>query len=171
MSMPSNPLPAKYGTLNAMEFSDEAKRVLVKILTTAFPHKNFPPGPYERMADQLITMADESPWFRMKLIQGVETIDASADRKFSELSYEDAVAALKKVERTEFFSFIRRMTILTMYEDEEVWSSVGYEGPSFDKGGYIDRGFNDLDWLPEPRIEESEEPQPDFGPGHKEGVS
>jgi hypothetical protein len=24
----------------------------------------------------------------------------------------------------------------------------GYEGASADKGGYIDRGFNDIDWLP-----------------------
>jgi hypothetical protein len=24
------------------------------------------------------------------------------------------------------------------------------EGPSFDKGGYLHRGFNDLDWLPDP---------------------
>ena len=31
---------------------------------------------------------------------------------------------------------------------------LGYEGTSFDKGGYVNRGFNDLDWLPEPRIEE-----------------
>ena len=34
---------------------------------------------------------------------------------------------------------------------------LGYEGASFDKGGYINRGFNDLDWLPEPRIEEHPE--------------
>jgi hypothetical protein len=26
---------------------------------------------------------------------------------------------------------------------------LGYEGPSFDKGGYLERGFNDLDWLPD----------------------
>jgi hypothetical protein len=31
---------------------------------------------------------------------------------------------------------------------------LGYEGPSFDKGGYLNRGFNDLDWLPDPRITE-----------------
>jgi hypothetical protein len=35
-----------------------------------------------------------------------------------------------------------------------VWDLLGYEGPSFDKGGYLHRGFNDLDWLPEPRITE-----------------
>ena len=35
-----------------------------------------------------------------------------------------------------------------------MWDLLGYEGYSSDKGGYINRGFNDLDWLPEPRIQE-----------------
>jgi hypothetical protein len=34
-----------------------------------------------------------------------------------------------------------------------VWDAVGYEGPSVHKGGYVNRGFDDLDWLPDPRIE------------------
>ena len=46
---------------------------------------------------------------------------------------------------------------MTLYSDPEVWELLGYEGPSFDKGGYIDRGFDDLDWLPDPRIEHLEE--------------
>jgi hypothetical protein len=28
-----------------------------------------------------------------------------------------------------------------------VWAKFGYEGPSADKGGYISRGFDDIDWL------------------------
>jgi hypothetical protein len=35
-----------------------------------------------------------------------------------------------------------------------VWELVGYEGPSYDRGGYLHRGFDDLDWLPRPRVEE-----------------
>ena len=64
----------------------------------------------------------------------------------------------------EFFGFIRRTTVLNFYDDPEVWDIFGYEGESFSKGGYLHRGFNDLDWLPEPRIEESEEPLTEFGP-------
>ena len=30
--------------------------------------------------------------------------------------------------------------------------ALGYEGSSFEQGGYLHRGFNDLDWLPEPRV-------------------
>ena len=48
--------------------------------------------------------------------------------------------------------------MLNLYDDPEVWAALGCEGSSFDKGGYINRGFNDLDWLPEPRIEEYDGP-------------
>lgn len=43
------------------------------------------------------------------------------------------------------------------------WSVTGFEGPSFDAGGYLTRGFNDLDWLPEPRVVESAQPLAEIG--------
>lgn len=46
------------------------------------------------------------------------------------------------------------MTVVFTYSDREVWTVLGCEGESSDKGGYVDRGFDDLDWLPDPRIEE-----------------
>ncbi|TIP32839.1 MAG: gluconate 2-dehydrogenase subunit 3 family protein, partial [Mesorhizobium sp.] len=29
----------------------------------------------------------------------------------------------------------------------ELWPIFGYEGESYSKGGYITRGFNDIEWL------------------------
>ena len=55
------------------------------------------------------------------------------------------------------FQHVRSTSVVTLYNDQEVWGLLGYEGSSFEKGGYINRGFNDLDWLPEPRIEEHPE--------------
>ena len=48
---------------------------------------------------------------------------------------------------------MRSTAVVEVYSDERTWHLVGYEGPSFDKGGYINRGFNDLDWLPDPEAE------------------
>ena len=28
-----------------------------------------------------------------------------------------------------------------------VWAHIGYEGSSFERGGYLQRGFDDIDWL------------------------
>lgn len=56
---------------------------------------------------------------------------------------------------TEFFEGVRSKTILTLYDDREVWALLGYDGRSFELGGYAQRGFGDLDWLPDPRVEEA----------------
>jgi hypothetical protein len=49
-----------------------------------------------------------------------------------------------------FFELVRTTAVVEVYTDRETWDLLGYEGPSFAKGGYIERGFDDLDWLPEP---------------------
>jgi hypothetical protein len=59
---------------------------------------------------------------------------------------------------TPFFESLRALVAWHLYDDREVWDFIGYPGASFDQGGYLHRGFDDLDWLPEPRVQESTEP-------------
>lgn len=156
--------PAKYSELNALELSEEARRILTRLIRVAFPHPSFPDGPYERMTQKIIDATEESRWFRMALTQGLVTLNSLTEEHFLELPDEKALAVLKRIAHLEFFGFIRRMTVLSLYDDPEVHEALGYEGESFSKGGYIHRGFNDLDWLPEVRIEESQEPLREIGP-------
>jgi hypothetical protein len=158
--------PAKYPSLNAMEMTDEAKQTLIRVLRVAFPHTDFPDGPYVRTAEKILIAADEETWFRVALIQGLLSLDQLSDGNFCGLDDDSALKVLRRVESTEFFGFVRRTAVLNLYDDVEVWETLGYEGPSFDKGGYINRGFDDLDWLPEPRIVYPEdEPIPELGDG------
>ena len=69
---------------------------------------------------------------------------------FAELSADLQLKVLEGIEDTDFFELVRSTAVVEVYTDERTWQLVGYEGPSFDKGGYIDRGFDDLDWLPDP---------------------
>ena len=75
-----------------------------------------------------------------------------------------ALSLLRRVEDLEFFGFIRRTTVLNLYGDPDVLKALGYEGESFSQGGYLHRGFDDLDWLPKARIEETEEALTEVGP-------
>ncbi len=156
--------PAKYSALNALRLTDEARRTITRIIRVAFPHPEVPDGPYERMADKIITEAENSTWFRVALTQGLLTLDSLSEAHFLDLPDDEALAVLKRLGDLEFFGFIRRTTVLNFYDDPEVWDVFGYEGESFSKGGYLNRGFNDLDWLPEPRIEESGETLTEIGP-------
>jgi hypothetical protein len=55
---------------------------------------------------------------------------------------------LRKIESSEFFKYVHAQTISHIYGNPELWPVFGFEGSSLERGGYIDRGFNDIDWLP-----------------------
>jgi hypothetical protein len=42
---------------------------------------------------------------------------------------------------------LRSDFILYFYSTPAIWPLFGYEGPSNDQGGYLYRGFNDIDWI------------------------
>ena len=59
----------------------------------------------------------------------------------------DRVALLRQIESTPFFQSVRGGLVVGLYNQQEVWGHFGYEGESYSKGGYIDRGFDDISWL------------------------
>jgi hypothetical protein len=137
--------------------SDQQRRTLVDLLRVAFPHPTFPIGPYERAADAVLGKAAGDPRLLALLVQGLADVDQERAVPFSDLDTETAGAVLRGVADTAFFAGIVEVAVVALYDDDEVWELLGYEGPSYDKGGYLERGFDDLDWLPEPRIEEPAE--------------
>jgi hypothetical protein len=145
--------PAKYHPTDETAQTEDARAVLVRVLRVAFPHPAFPDAPYERTADTILSQAQASPWLHAVVTQGLAALKDLAGKDFRDLDDAEATSALHGIETTEFFGLVRRTTVRNFYNDPEVWELLGWEGASFDKGGYINRGFNDLDWLPEPRID------------------
>ena len=134
--------------------SERAHVLLVRVIRIAFPHDNLPDAAYERTADSLLDLAVQTNRITLAVANGLDSLDSLPVGDFLGLSVEQAVEHLRAIERTEFFSFVRGNTVLTLYNLPEVWAALGYEGASVEKGGYLTRGFDDLDWLPEPRVEE-----------------
>ena len=130
-------------------------RTLTAMVRAMFPHDRFPDGPYERVAAALAAAATEDVRTRAQLEQGLRDLDAAGGAPFAELAPDAANAVLRGMSGTAFFATVRSKTVTTLYDDPEVWALLGYEGPSFEQGGYLHRGFDDLDWLPDPRVEEA----------------
>ncbi len=143
--------------VNDVEGTQESTRTLIALIKAVFPHGGVPDSAYERAAATVENRANDSTWMRVKLAQGLDSLQGLTSNRFHELTPQEAHMVLLRVQNTTFFGFIRQTVVVNLYEDEEVWQVLGYEGPSFDKGGYIERGFDDLNWLPEPRVEEYEE--------------
>jgi hypothetical protein len=129
-------------------------RTLTRLVRAMFPHERFPDGPYERTAQAILAAAGEDLRMRAQLTQGFRDLHAAAGGDFDALEVRAALAVITPMAGTAFFQAVRAKTILTLYNDPEVWGILGYEGPSFDQGGYLRRGFDDLDWLPDPSVGE-----------------
>jgi len=115
---------------------------------TMYPHDALPDDVYARVAEKLTEAACEDSGAARTIEAGVSALNNG--RPFAELSADEQLEALKGIEGSDFFELVRSTAVVEVYSDQRTWQLVGYEGPSFDKGGYINRGFNDLDWLPDP---------------------
>src|SRR5699024_756883 len=121
------------------------------------PHDSIPDGPYERTADAVLDATVADPRQHAQLCQGLYDLNSLRDVPFIELDDTTALTVLRGIQDTSvFFANVIDVAVVAFYDDHEVWQILGYEGPSVDKGGYIERGFDDLDWLPEPKIATTE---------------
>jgi hypothetical protein len=125
------------------------KALLAQMVRVVFPHDRIGAAPYERTAEAILDAAAKWPGQAACLAAGLDDLSAAG---FSGLGEAQATAVLEGIEGTPFFRLVLHTAVVAFYNDAEVWSVLGYEGASYDKGGYVNRGFNDLDWLPEPRI-------------------
>lgn len=133
---------------------EQSQALLARMVRVMYPHERFGEGPYRRAAAKILEAGCASPALKSAFATALHDLATAGFVNFRE---DEALDHLKTIEATDFFKKVRSTAIVTLYDDAEVWDALGYEGPSYDKGGYIHRGFNDLDWLPEPRIEELED--------------
>ena len=87
-----------------------------------------------------------SPELASRLRDGLAQLNKAAGGDFTAVTAEVQVEAMKKLEGTAFFSDMLNKTQFYFYNNKAVWSKFGYEGSSWEKGGYINRGFNDVEW-------------------------
>ena len=127
-------------------------RTLARMIRVMFPHERFPDGPYDRAAAAIAEGVAADARSRAQLEQGMIELEAAG---FAGMDDAKALEYLRGISGSAFFELVRSQTITTLYDDREVWKILGYEGPAHEQGGYVDRGFDDLDWLPAPRIEEA----------------
>jgi len=120
---------------------------LVSIYRTMFPHNAVPNEFYEHVVRKLDDKAVQDQDLSCFLSDGVEALNRQSGSAWTGLSKEARLQALKRVEQTPFFQRLRLDFLVFFYSNPAIWSRFGYEGPSNDQGGYLHRGFNDIDWI------------------------
>jgi hypothetical protein len=132
--------------------SPETAKTLVQAARDLYPHDRLAESFYAKAIEPYDAAAAKDPALKDLLTNGAAELDKQAAAKgaksYADLPNEaDRVAILKAVSGTPFFAKLKGDMISGLYNQPEVWAKLGYEGPSAPKGGYIHRGFNDIDWL------------------------
>lgn len=138
--------------LDTTALKPETMRTLIQMARDIFPH--------DRVADKYYAIAckpyDEAAAKDEKAKEMVEAGIAAMDEKamkahgvpYAQVGWEiDRTALLKDVSDTDLFKKVRGDLVVSLYNQKEIWPIFGYEGESASKGGYIERGFNDIAWL------------------------
>jgi hypothetical protein len=124
--------------------SAEGTTLLVAARTIA-PHDKLEDAAYAFVIRALDGAAAKDEALRKQLKDGV----ASLGTGFAAAPEAQRVEALRKLEPSPFFQNLRVQTLQVLYSTPLAYACFGYEGEAFSKGGYLQRGFNDLRWLPE----------------------
>lgn len=67
---------------------------------------------------------------------------------YMQLADEALLNRLGAIDEGQFFDTLKVPLMWALYNTQELWDLIGYPGPSFPIGGYINHGFDDIDWLP-----------------------
>ena len=120
---------------------------LALVCYAMYPHRHVPLKHYKACAQGLLDKADSDAALKQTLNQGITRLDRFGSQPFKELSEDNRALALQRVENTPFFASVRGHTIVGLYNIPGVWQYFGYPGSSFEHGGYINRGLDDIFWL------------------------
>ncbi len=111
--------------------------------------------PHDKVPDQFYAVAVKGYDTADKkdmVSAGIAELDAAAvaqgHASYLAIGWEDdRVKVLQAIEGSVFFQTVRSGLVTGLYNQKDVWPIFGYQGESFSQGGYIERGFNDINWL------------------------
>ena len=142
--------PSRAWAVELKTLSSAEGTTLMKMGRTLFPHAKLPDAVYALLAKDLDAGATADSKTTALLRDGIVSLDKAAGGNFGKASATKQLAAVKSIEATPFFAAVRGKCVTSLYDNDMAFTAFGYPGSSWEKGGYITRGFQDLKWLPEP---------------------
>lgn len=138
--------------LEVKALKPESMATLVQMARDIYPHDSFGDELYVAAVKGHDDKAAEDAEFLALIEDGLADLNKAAQEaghpSYLATGWEsDRTALLKSLESGDLFQTVRGGLVVGLYNQPEVWAKLGYEGSSFDKGGYLFRGFDDINWL------------------------
>ena len=147
--------PSRVWALELKALDERSGRVLLAFTRHIFPHDSLDDAVYALVVKALDEAAAANAADKDLLLAGVKALDQAAHGDWLALAPTVRLAEVTKIARNPFFEKVRSTAVVALYNNELAFAHFGYQGESFSKGGYLERGFNDLSWLPAPPTDAS----------------
>ena len=123
-------------------------KTLIRMTRDLYPHDQFDDADYAKVVEALDQSATKDDTLAKLLTDGVAVLDKANGGSYLKATDARRLATLVGMQTDPFFQKVRGTVVTTLYNDPKVWEKLGYEGSSAEQGGYLSRGFDDIDWLP-----------------------
>lgn len=134
----------------AMEVSvatPEQMATLLQMARDIYPHDQVPDRFYA-VAVKGYDSAEQKPLVDAGIAELNAAAKAQGHADYLSIGWEEErVRVLEAIEGGVFFQTVRAGLVTGLYNQKDLWPIFGYEGESYSFGGYLDRGFDDIDWL------------------------
>lgn len=142
--------PSRSWAVELKTLTSAEGETLMKMGRVLYPHAKLSDAVYALLAKDLDAEAGKSADTLKLLRDGVAALDKAAGGSFATASATKQLEVVKAIEGQPFFNTVRGKCITALYDNDMAYVTFGYPGASWDKGGYLSRGFQDLKWLPDP---------------------
>ncbi|NLO80526.1 MAG: twin-arginine translocation signal domain-containing protein [Xanthomonadaceae bacterium] len=147
--------PGRAWALELKSLTKAEGEALLRFTRHLYPHDGLEDAVYALVVKDLDTEAAKDKEVQALLRKGVAELNSKAGGNWLALAEREQFKLVEAIEGTPFFEKVRSTAIVSLYDNDMAYAYFGYPGASFQHGGYLHRGFNDLDWLPEPPPEAS----------------
>ena len=124
-----------------------AREAMVRMARLLYPHDAVADQVYAEVLDQALASAASNPSLHDHLAQAHAALDGHQQTEFMDLDEAAQIAVMQAVEDSDFFRAIQVAVRSEIYRHPRVWEHLGYDGPSWAQGGFLNRGAGNIDWL------------------------
>jgi len=114
-----------------------------------FPHEGLAAEVYAEVVAEVLAMTAADPATDGLLNVAEGALNTALGKTWITATEAEQLSAVTAMQNESFIVGIREMVRWRLYDNAGLWQHINYPGSSIEHGGYINRGFDDIDWLPE----------------------
>ena len=125
-------------------YEAESIALLAGLVFDIFPYPDLDPMVYIRVAERALNLDDPD------IANGIALLHENfPERAWVDVPGEERVDFLRLLQRSRLFVLLKSIVIEVVFRDPALWDLVGYGGSAIEQGGYLNRGFDEITWLPD----------------------